>query len=221
MGSPFPERLAGHDQAGDDPDINGCLSGYLVAEKVADLLDPPADEGDPIQSEYQYAVRQCGESGATQQRDAEQHKVTLALERIVEANTLLSGVGFESGGLASAHAIHNGLTAVEETHAYYHGEKVAFGVLVGLQLTDVPPEESATVFSFCEELGLPNTLADIGLGNVDRNRLMLVAEKACAPGSSIHHEAGEMTPQKVVDALLAANMIGKQREGTPSVERRD
>ena len=35
-----------------------------------------------------------------------------ALERLVEANTLLSGIGFESSGLAAAHAIHNGLTVL-------------------------------------------------------------------------------------------------------------
>ena len=34
--------------------------------------------------------------------------VSPALENVVEANTFLSGVGFESGGLAAAHAIHNG-----------------------------------------------------------------------------------------------------------------
>ena len=155
------------------------------------------------------------EHGATARTDAERHMVTPAVERIVEANTLLSGVGFESGGLASAHAVHNGLTALEETHAYYHGEKVAFGVLVGLQLTDVPAEESATVFSFCEKVGLPTTLADIGLGNVDRSKLMLVAEKTCAPGSSVHHEAGEITPQKVLRAMLAANAVAEQRKGQP------
>ena len=33
--------------------------------------------------------------------------VTKSLENIIEANTYLSGVGFESGGLAAAHAIHN------------------------------------------------------------------------------------------------------------------
>lgn len=43
---------------------------------------------------------------------AEQHVVTPALERVIEANTYLSGVGFESGGLAAAHAVHNGLTAI-------------------------------------------------------------------------------------------------------------
>jgi glycerol dehydrogenase len=153
--------------------------------------------------------------GAAAKVAAERHIITPALDHIVEANTLLSGIGFESGGLASAHAIHNGLTALEETHAYYHGEKVAFGVLAGLQLIDAPPEESATVFSFCEEVGLPTTLADIGLGKLDRDRLMLVAEKVCAPGASIHHEARTITPEKVLHAMLKADAIGEQRKKQP------
>ena len=53
--------------------------------------------------------------------------VTPALERIIEANTLLSGLGFESGGLAVAHALHAGLTAAPGSHAYLHGEKVGAG----------------------------------------------------------------------------------------------
>lgn len=143
---------------------------------------------------------------------AERGLITPAVEHIVEANILLSGVGFESGGLASAHSIHNGLTALDETHAYYHGEKVAFGLLSGLQLTDIEPEESDTVFGFCEKVGLPTTLADIGLGGVEPARLMKVAEKACAPGEFIHHEAGKITPDKVLNAMLAANAIGEYRK---------
>jgi glycerol dehydrogenase len=142
---------------------------------------------------------------------SERHIVTPALDHIVEANILLSGIGFESAGLAAAHSIQNGLTALAETHSFYHGEKVAFGVLVGLQLTDAPTDESAAVFSFCEDVGLPTTLADIGLGNADRERLMNVAEKACAPGESIHHEAGLITPEKVLNAMIAADAIGRGR----------
>jgi glycerol dehydrogenase len=67
------------------------------------------------------------EEGEKAMLAAEQHVVTPALERVVEANTYLSGVGFESGGLAAAHAIHNGMTAIPDAHHYYHGEKVAFG----------------------------------------------------------------------------------------------
>jgi glycerol dehydrogenase len=156
--------------------------------------------------------------GTTAKVACERHIVTPALDHIVEANILLSGIGFESAGLAAAHSIHNGLTALAETHAFYHGEKVAFGVLAGLQLTDAPASESAAVFSFCEDVGLPTTLAGIGLGNTDRERLMQVAEKTCAPDQPIHHEAGTVTPEEVLDAMLAADAIGREREcdgGTP------
>ena len=37
----------------------------------------------------------------------ENHVVTESLEKIIETNILLSGLGFESGGLAAAHAIHD------------------------------------------------------------------------------------------------------------------
>ena len=154
--------------------------------------------------------------GATARIAAARHLITPALEHIVEANILLSGIGFESGGLASAHSIHNGLTALAETHAYYHGEKVAFGVLAGLQLTDAAPEESAVVYSFCEEVGLPTTLAEIGLRGFDRDKLLPVAEKACAAAEGIHHEAGKITPEKVLHALLAADAIGESRKNHPA-----
>ncbi|TPH13547.1 iron-containing alcohol dehydrogenase, partial [Brevibacillus laterosporus] len=66
------------------------------------------------------------EDGLKAKISCDSNIVTPALENIIETNILLSGLGFESGGLAAAHAIHNGLTALEGTHSYYHGEKVAF-----------------------------------------------------------------------------------------------
>jgi glycerol dehydrogenase len=157
--------------------------------------------------------------GAAAKLASERHLVTPALDRIVEANILLSGIGFESAGLAAAHAIHNGLTALAETHAFYHGEKVAFGVLAGLQLADASSEEIATVYSFCEDIGLPTTLVDIGLGNGDRRQLMEAADKACAPDQPIHHEAGMITPERVLDAMLAADALGQERRGRRGYHR--
>ena len=142
--------------------------------------------------------------------------VTPALDHIIEANTLLSGLGFESAGLATAHSVHNGLTALAETHAYYHGEKVAFGVLTGLHLADSSGEEIAAVYGFCEDVGLPTTLAGIGLGSATRQQLMAVAEKACASGSPIFHEAVEVTPAAVLDAMLEADALGQARKDRAS-----
>src|SRR5205823_6469324 len=81
--------------------------------------------------------------------------VTPALERLVEANTLLSGLGFESSGLAAAHAVHNGLTIAHETHPFFHGEKVAFGLLVQLVLEGAPPTTVDAVLGFSSQVGLP------------------------------------------------------------------
>jgi glycerol dehydrogenase len=134
--------------------------------------------------------------------------VTPALERLVEANTLLSGLGFESSGLAAAHAVHNGLTAAHGTHAYYHGEKVAFGLLVQLVLEGVPSATFEKVLTFSAEVGLPITLAEIGLTALTRDQLDPIARRATAPGETIHNEPFEVTPDMVADAILAADALG-------------
>ena len=142
----------------------------------------------------------------------EQHVVTPALAHVVEANTLLSGLGFESGGLASAHAIHNGLTRLPGTHDYYHGEKVAIGVQAGLFLADRPRSLIDEVYDFCESVGLPTTLADIGVGDVSDDDLRLVAAAACAEGETIHHEPCPVTPDAVFAALRTADLVGRNRK---------
>ena len=127
---------------------------------------------------------------------------------IIEANTYLSGIGFESSGLAAAHAIHNGLTKLEECHHLFHGEKVAFGTLTQLVLENAPLEEISEVISFCRSVGLPTCLTDMGVKVVTREKLLPVAETACAEGETIHNMPFEVTPEAVLAALLTADKLG-------------
>jgi glycerol dehydrogenase len=152
------------------------------------------------------------EYGPLALRAVEGGAVTPALEKVVEANTLLSGLGFESGGLAACHAIHNGLTVLAQTHAFWHGEKVTIGVLATLFLTGQPSAMVDRVFAFCEAVNLPTTLAGIGLGEVGDEALMRVAEAACAKGETIHNEPHEISPQTVFWALKAADAEGRSRK---------
>ncbi len=138
--------------------------------------------------------------------------VTPALERVVEANTLLSGLGFESGGLGAAHSIHNGLTILPGARGLYHGEKVAFGVLASLFLADTFATLVDEVYDLCAVLGLPTSFADLGLDGVSGRDLRRVAEKACAPGESIHNEPGDISPDVVHAALVAADAEGRRRK---------
>ena len=150
------------------------------------------------------------EQGEKAMLAAEQHVVTPALERIIEANTYLSGVGFESGGLAAAHAIHNGLTAIPDAHHYYPGEKVAFGTLTQLVLENAPSEEIETVAALCHSVGLPITLAQLDIKEDVQTKMRLVAQAACAEGETIHNMPGGVSPEQVYAALLVADQYGQR-----------
>jgi glycerol dehydrogenase len=131
-----------------------------------------------------------------------------ALERLVEANTLLSGLGFESSGLAAAHAIHNGLTTAAGTHSYMHGEKVAFGLVAQLMLESQPKSVVHEVLGFSNSVGLPTTFADIGIGDPAEETLETIAKRATAPGETIHNEPMTVTVGMVVEAMRAADAAG-------------
>ena len=140
----------------------------------------------------------------------ENHVVTESLEKIIETNILLSGLGFESGGLAAAHAIHDGLTILEGTHKYFHGEKVAFGTIAQLALENAPMEEIEEVLDFCLSIGLPVCLEDIGVDHITEEELYQVAEKACIPEESIYAMPFPITVEKVAAAIKLADSIGKE-----------
>ncbi|NGX86573.1 glycerol dehydrogenase [Rahnella sp. Lac-M11] len=136
--------------------------------------------------------------------------VTEALERIVEANTYLSGIGFESSGLAAAHAIHNGFTILEECHHLYHGEKVAFGTLSQLVLQNSPMDEIETVLGFCHKVGLPVTLGEMGVKEGIEAKIMAVAQATCAEGETIHNMPFPVSPDSVYAAIVTADKLGQQ-----------
>jgi len=146
--------------------------------------------------------------GAKAKAACDCNMVTPALENIVETNILLSGLGFESGGLAAAHAVHDGLTVLAGTHHNTHGEKVAFGTLVQLVLENAPTEEINEVLGFCKSVGLPMCLADIGVTEITAEELQAVAEKTCIPEESVHSMPFDVTPAMVAAAIVTADKIG-------------
>ena len=151
------------------------------------------------------------EYGLSAKMACKHHVVIPALEHVVEANTLLSGVGFESAGLAAAHAIQDGFSALDKDHKYYHGEKVAFGLLVSLFLTDKSSAMVDEVYSFCESVGLPTTLAALGLAGVSDPEIGKVASIACAEKETIHNELIPVTPESIVAAIRVADEEGVRR----------
>lgn len=140
--------------------------------------------------------------------------VTEAVERIIETNTYLSGIGFESSGLAAAHAIHNGFTVLEECHSLYHGEKVAFGTLTQLVLQNSSMAQINEVLGFCHQLGLPITLAEMGVKEGIEEKIRAVAQASVAEGETIHNMPFKVTADSLYAAIIVADSLG--REFTPS-----
>ena len=137
--------------------------------------------------------------------------VTEAFENVVEANTLLSGLGFLNTGLATAHGIHSGLTVLPETHKYLHGEKVAFGIVCQMVLGNTPAETVDKVMRFMVAIGLPVTLADLGVA-AERDKVLAIAEKT-ANGPLIHQEPFAVTTERVYGAIIAADTLGRKYKG--------
>lgn len=139
--------------------------------------------------------------------------VTNHVEAVVEANTLLSGLGFESGGLAGAHAIHNGFTVLEgDIHHLTHGEKVAYGTLVQLMLELHPEKELLKYIHFYRELGLPTTLKEMHLDQVSYEDLLKVGEAATQQGETMGNLATDITAEDVANAILAVDQLSYKKE---------
>ena len=119
--------------------------------------------------------------------------------------------GFESGGLAIAHSVHNGLTTAPGTHEYLHGEKVAFGLLVQLIVEERPQEEIDEVLAFSRSVGLPVTLAEVGIVSLDSSMLSAIATRSVAEGETAHHEPFAVTASMIEKGIIAADSLGRRQ----------
>lgn len=162
-----------------------------------------------------YAIaRACYETllsdGAKAKDALEAHAITPAVERIIEVNTLLSGIGFESCGCAAAHAVHDGLTVLPECHHMQHGEKVNFGTLTQLVLENAEEDELKEMLDWMTTLGLPVTFAELGITDTGREHLMPAAVAACSPKRTMKNMPFEVTPDMLLDAMYAADCYGRK-----------
>ncbi|MDR1132581.1 MAG: glycerol dehydrogenase [Synergistaceae bacterium] len=137
--------------------------------------------------------------------------VTPAVEKVIEATTFLSGIGWESGGLTTAHQMANALPAFQETHGLLHGEKVSFGLMTQLCLDDSLGagiiERTAI---FLAKAGLPVTLADVNIDKIPDAKLREFADSLVCEGSFVHNHNFRAEGGDVYDAIKAADALGKR-----------
>ncbi|MGL5058799.1 MAG: iron-containing alcohol dehydrogenase family protein, partial [Microcoleus sp.] len=143
-------------------------------------------------------------------------------QEVTDATVLLAGVIGGIGGAqcrtVAAHAVHNGLTHLLASHGTLHGEKVAYGILVQLRLEEMLQNNqlAATarqqLLKFYTEIGLPQTLADLGLGDITIAELRRASEIACYPNSDIHRLPFKVVPEQLMAAMVSTTApVGELR----------
>ena len=143
-------------------------------------------------------------------------------QEVTDAVVLLAGVIGGIGGAqcrtVAAHAVHNGLTHLLASHGTLHGEKVAYGILVQLRLEEMLQNNqlAATarqqLLKFYSEIGLPQTLDDLGLGDISLAELQRAAEIACTPNSDIHRLPFKVVPEQLMAAMVSTTApVGELR----------
>lgn len=132
---------------------------------------------------------------------------TAAVEDLIEADVYLSGIAAEGGGDGGAHAVHNGLETLPETKAYYHGEKVTFGIFVQLILENESEELLEKLYKFCISVDLPVTLAQLGVTEATKEKLMKVAEVAAA--DTLVNMPFDVTVEDTYSAIVTADRLGQ------------
>lgn len=135
-----------------------------------------------------------------------------AVEAVVEATVLMSGLAFESGGLSIAHALTRGFTAEPAYGRALHGEIVGFGTVVQLVADPATAGRAAEIAAFAHGLGLPVTLAGLGGDVSDADALLRIGAATCA-APYIGHFPVRLDPPAVADAIREADRIGQSFAG--------
>jgi len=146
--------------------------------------------------------------GLQAKKDVEAQKYSYAVEKVVEANILLTAVIGGLGGskfrVAVSHALLYGLTVLPQVHQNLHGEMVSFGIIVQLCL-EKNEKELQVLLPFFSKLGLPLTLKSLGLTNVEDPLFWEGLKRTCAKGSSVHNLPFPVDEQKLYHAMMEAD----------------
>ncbi len=135
----------------------------------------------------------------------ENQVVTEPLENIIEANTLMSGLGFENLGVAASHAVCNGLSAIPGGDKALHGEKVAFGVICQLLAENAPMEEINRIIKFNAEVGLPITFEDMSLEPTEENYAIIAKD---IENTDWMREPFFINSERVIGVVKTAQALG-------------
>jgi glycerol dehydrogenase len=184
--------------------MGDALATKIEAERCMQVLGKNLHGFMGTDSALQLAIRSYDvilAHGVCAMRDVEAKTVTPAVEAVVEANILMSGVGWENCGLAIPHAFHGALTPYAKFDKSMHGERVALGILLQLHYDGLIAEYER-LRGFFGKVGLPLGFRDVSGGEaVSDDELDGIGAFMTRPASYAHNLPGDVVPERLAASL--------------------
>lgn len=134
----------------------------------------------------------------------EKNTPTPAFNRVTDT---IIGLAGETGGFAAsygrsagAHAIHDGLSYLEDTHDQLHGMKVAYGILVQLAYTK-DLDEIEKLKGFYRSAGLPLKLKELNVFDTSKEALLPVINHAASANETFNMVDPNITADQIYRAI--------------------
>jgi glycerol dehydrogenase len=153
------------------------------------------------------------EYGKAAKISIEKQIVTPAFEKVVEAIILMSGIGWESGGISTAHSLESSLHIFfPEVRKLLHGEGVAFGLACQMCLEkSLVIDEINKIIDFMIEIGLPVSFNDLNLSKLDFERILKFAESVMKSNPAVRNHNFKVTAESLASAIILADSLGNSR----------
>ena len=205
-----------------DTDVIARAPFHLLAAGMADAL-AKWYEGKPIYDQIVCpdAATQAAMNLSTQiketifafaleaKTDVERQQSSEALERIVEANILITALVSSLGGQRLRAAVAHGLLYGLGLNAYgthrLHGEIIAFGVLVQLSL-EKKDDELQLLLPLFSNLELPLSLSDFGR-DVEDGLIVEGVTRACEKDKFVHNMPFPVAPKALLESIQRTTAI--------------
>lgn len=145
----------------------------------------------------------------------ERQEVNAELEATVEATILMSGLGFENGGLSVAHSLTRGLVKARDAKNAIHGAHVAWGLLVQLAAEGRDDAFLDDLSEFYRDTGLPIDLAGLGMKEATLEEIDEIAGWTMTAPHLANFATG-LTQELIADAIRRIETRASvARTGTP------
>lgn len=122
------------------------------------------------------------------------------VDTIFPISACVGSFAVQYGRTAGAHAIHNRLILIKETHSVLQGTKASYGILVQL-VAQGKIEEAKELVKFYRENNLTYNLSCVNITEDVENKIKIIANFAVSLEETFVLAIDNCTPEVVVEAM--------------------